>query len=258
MKKLTIFILIIFLPLLSFALDYKEYILLHNSNLCSNYFDHLEQKHNIPQHLLRSISVIETGRWHHQVKFYFPWPWAVNQGGKAYYFATKNEAIVGVKKMLEKGLTNIDIGCMQINIHHHPAALLNLNQAFEPKDNIEYAASFLKSHYKQSNNWKKAVASYHSQAEVGQEYAKKVYKIWSDYASSKLHYNYCTSNTGKLISCDSIDVNTTLGTPDLKEKLVLYPQNVTNHIKVSSVNPRKDLKRLKSVMIPYSLNNEIN
>ena len=257
MKQIIVFILITFSSFSSFALSYQEYILLHNSNLCSNYFDYYEQKHEIPKHLLRSISIIETGRWHSKAKFYFPWTWAVNQGGKAYYFANKKEAIKGVKKMLEKGVTNIDIGCMQINLHHHPSAFLNLDQAFEPQDNIEYAALFLKGHYRQSNDWQKAVAYYHSQAKIGLTYAAKVFKLWSEYSSKKTHYNYCTSNMGELVSCNNLEAISSYSATNEKEKLYFYPQNATNSIKVSSVKPRKELRRLRSTMIPYSTNSEL-
>ena len=191
LRLIYVQISIIFFSCFANALDYSEYLFLHSSNQCSNYFDHFEHKHQIPQHLLRSISIVETGRWHPTAKIYLPWPWAVNQGGKSYYFNTKNEAIAKVKEMLELGLTNIDIGCMQINLHHHPEAFLNLNQAFEPRDNIAYAANFLIRHYQQSENWQEAIASYHSQAPIGQAYAMKVLKIWSDYKDNKLsHIKY--------------------------------------------------------------------
>lgn len=255
MIKIIAFILIIFSSPLSFALNYQEYILLHNSNLCSNYFNYIEEKHNIPQHLLRSISVVETGRWHSKAKFYFPWPWAVNQAGKSYYFSNKKEAIAAVKKMLESGLTNIDIGCMQINLHHHPKAFLNLNEAFEPKENIEYAAVFLKNHYKKLNNWQSAIASYHSQTELGKKYSRKINKIWSDYASGKIPHNYCTSNTGELSSCNSADSNTN---EKIKEKLSFSTRNDINDSKPTVKKQRKESKRLKSVMVPYSKNNEID
>ena len=246
-----LFICIIFCPFFSSAIDYQQYLMLHNSNQCGNYFEYFEQKHSIPQHLLRSISVVETGRWHKQAKIYLPWPWAVNQAGKAYYFATKNEAIEGVKKMLKKGLTNIDIGCMQINLHHHPAAFLNLNQAFEPRDNIEYAANFLKRHYIKSQDWQKAVAFYHSQASVGQVYANKVIKIWTKYQQNELAYSYCTSAQGDMVPCGK-ENKTSLAL--VKEKLYFSASNVTTTISEENiVKPRKSLKRLKSAMIPYSI-----
>lgn len=227
---------------------------MHNSNKCSNYFEYIEEKHNLPKHLLRSISAVETGRWHSQSQLYFFWPWAVNQGGRAYYYATKEEAIAGVKKMLEKGLTSIDIGCMQINLHHHSDAFINLDQAFEPKDNIEYAAYFLKRNYHKYYNWFQAIASYHSQTEIGKSYAEKVLKIRSNYESNRLAYNPCMSITGEIVSCNS---DKRILSSIKKEKLPFVVSAVNNSL-MTKPKPRKDSKRLKSNMIPYSVSSEEN
>lgn len=250
MMRALLFVLFLAQPLL--ALEYDEYKLFHYSNMCSNYFDHFEQKHNIPTHLLRSISVVESGRWHDKSGIYLPWPWAVNQGGKAYYFATKEDAIEGVKKMLTKGITNIDVGCMQINLHHHPSAFANLQQAFEPKDNIAYAANFLINHYKQTSSWQKAVASYHSLTSIGYAYASKVFKFHSNYANNLLAINYCTSTNGEIISCKTATKNGTGGNFYLSNHKEILPANKTN-IKLSLEHSRKNPKRLKSAMILYSV-----
>lgn len=252
MSRFLLFLSVYFVPYFSLGISYQEYIYMHNSNQCSNYFEHIEDKHSLPKHLLRSISAVETGRWHSQSQLYFFWPWAVNQGGRAYYYANKEEAIREVRKMLEKGLTSIDIGCMQINLHHHSDAFLNLNQAFEPKDNIEYAAYFLKHNYKKYYNWFEAVASYHSKADIGKSYAEKVLKIRANYETQKLSYNPCMSAIGEIISCNS-DKGTLSSIR--KEKLPFVSSTVNNNL-MPKIKPRKDSKRLKSSMIPYSVSIE--
>lgn len=250
---MNIFIVIIITLLTSFlshALDYNEYIFLNNSKQCNNYFSYVEDKHNIPQNLLRSISVVETGRWHKDAKLFFTWPWTVNQQGKSYYFSTKKEAIEAVKKMLKSGLTNIDIGCMQINLHHHPEAFLNLEEAFDPKMNIEYAANFLIKNYQILNNWSKAIAYYHSQNSIGKLYADKVIKIHTDYNNSKLPFDFCTSATEGIISCNGLfsysKDNLPFSLPDDNTKEIILSDNI---------KPQRNLKRLKSNMISYSINN---
>ncbi len=238
MSKYLICIIIAFFSLNTCAGDYQEYLLLHYSNYCSNYFDHFEKKYNIPKHLLRSISIVETGRWHPEAKAYLPWPWAINQGGKSYYLKSKKEAIEKVKQMLQDGFTNIDIGCMQINLHHHPNSFTNLSQGFDPKENIEYAANFLKKNYQLSENWQAAIAAYHSQAPIGYDYAKKVLKIWSKYLQDTSKESWCIAGEGKASICK-------------KEELI---PTKSSDIIVS--NPKKNLKRLKSPMITYSVTNE--
>ena len=254
MNKFFAYLVVFFFQLLnshtSNANDYEEYLFLHNSNQCNNYFDHFELKYQIPKHLLRSISIIETGRWSSNSQMYLPWPWSINHAGQPYYFANKKEAILKVMELLESGFTNIDIGCMQINLHHHPDAFLDLNQAFEPKNNIEYAATFLVQHYQQSQNWQQAIAFYHSQSQVGKLYANKVLKIWSKYQDNKYNSN-CINYDGKLIPCNNT-TTTNIYDYKKKEKLPLIKANDTNHSKEQINSPQKDPKRLKSSMILYS------
>jgi hypothetical protein len=169
---------------------------------------------------------------------------------------SKKEAVVKVKQMLEDGLTNIDIGCMQINLHHHPDAFLNLNDAFEPKNNIEYAANFLIQNYNQSQNWQQAIAFYHSKGSVGQDYAMQVLKKWSDYSENKLNYTHCNAADGSVISCNNATYKDKISKELDKEKLPFINSADTNEVKRKIKNPKMDSKRLKSSMILYSIHNE--
>lgn len=251
--KFKLIIFLTFFAKICFAIDYQEYLFIHNSNQCNNYFDHVERKFNIPKDLLRSISIAETGRWQNKSKTYLPWPWAVNQAGDSYYFKNKKQAIEAVKKMLEQGITNIDIGCMQINLHHHPEAFLNLNQAFEAKDNIEYAAKFLVKHYQYLGSWEKSVAAYHSFSENGKNYAKKVLTIWSNYKKNKLEYANCIGGNNFHSSC--IDTTISKKTVVLEKEELLISNNNDKSKASKSRKITKDLKRIKSNMILYSLSN---
>ncbi len=150
----------------------------HISKKCSRYFSYFENKYKIPTKLLHSVSLIESGRWNKNTKQLLPWPWAVNKSGKSYFFKTKKEAVDSVKKMIDEGNSNIDIGCMQINLKYHNQAFKNLNHVFEPRHNIEYAATLLKKHYKRYTNWKNAVAAYHSASSLGDTYSRKVIALW--------------------------------------------------------------------------------
>lgn len=241
----------------SIALNYEEYLFLNNSKQCSNYFEYVEEKYGIPKNLMRSISVVETGRWHKDTKMYFTWPWTVNQEGNSNYYSTKKEAIKKVKDLLERGYTNIDIGCMQINLHHHPEAFLNLEQAFDPKTNIEYAAKFLATNYQKLKSWPKAVAFYHSQNSIGKEYSDKVFKMHNNYRTKKFDYDFCTSATGEIISCTNIFYYTKENLPSIfaSDNSNNKGNTKSDVNKQKKYNLRKSPKRLKSNMIPYSINN---
>jgi soluble lytic murein transglycosylase-like protein len=86
---------------------------------------------------------------------------------------------------------------MQINLKHHLDAFDSLNQAFDPKENIEYGAKFLKSKYDQLGSWHKAIAHYHSATyELGSKYKQDVIKIannmelYKDSINMYSGYNY--------------------------------------------------------------------
>lgn len=45
-----------------------------------------------------------------------PWPWAVNVAGKGYWFNTRSEAERFVDRQISNGVTNMDIGLLQVNL----------------------------------------------------------------------------------------------------------------------------------------------
>ncbi|WP_341747975.1 lytic transglycosylase domain-containing protein [Candidatus Tisiphia endosymbiont of Dascillus cervinus] len=148
------------------------------SHKCSRMFPYFEKVHKIPPNTLHSIALKESGKKHTEYKIKVVWPWTVNVEGKGYYFNTKKEATSFVKKQIIQGKENIDVGCMQINLKHHLNAFNSLNQAFDPKKNVAYAAKFLKAKYDQLGSWHKAIAHYHSAThEFGSKYKQDVIKI---------------------------------------------------------------------------------
>src|SRR4029079_10379480 len=105
-------------------------------------------------HLLSAIASTESGRYHEGLQIKVPWPWTINVGGKGYWFDSKEEAIAAVRKYQHRGIQSIDVGCMQVNLYHHPEGFASLDQAFEPEHNVAYAASFLRSLYQEDGTWK--------------------------------------------------------------------------------------------------------
>ena len=75
---------------------------------------------------------------------------------------TKQQAINAVQTLQRMGLSNIDVGCMQINLHYHPAAFKSLDNAFDPTINVTYAANYLKALRKDMSSWREAAGIYHS------------------------------------------------------------------------------------------------
>ena len=168
---------------------------LNDSNRCMRYFTYFEKQQDIPLDLLKAVSLTESGIWHKESKNIIPWPWAVNFEGKSYIYKSKTEAVKAVLSFIKQGHRVIDVGCMQINLHHHPKAFKSIEEAFEPKHNIAYAASFLKSHFIRHKNWHKAVAAYHSSnKQFGHPYAFKVIENWRNISRSAL---FATNKSSK-------------------------------------------------------------
>ncbi len=140
-----------------------------------------ERAGGIPAQLLAAIGRVESGRRDPVSGSYSPWPWTVNAEGRGYFFDSKAEAIAAVRKMRADGMRSIDVGCMQVNLMHHPDAFASLEAAFDPMQNATYAAKFLNDLHSQGNGWPQAAALYHSaNPELGEPYQRKVLAAWPD------------------------------------------------------------------------------
>jgi hypothetical protein len=150
------------------------------SQLCRPAIDAAERRHNIPARLLAAIARVESGRPDPGGEI-SPWPWAVNAEGQGFFFDSKAEAITAVNGMRARGIRSIDVGCMQVNLVHHPDAFASLEQAFDPAANADYAARFLNKLFSQTGAWPKAAAWYHSATpELGDPYSRRVMAAWPE------------------------------------------------------------------------------
>jgi len=160
-----------------------------DSVICLDAAARLEKEFNIPPYILTAIALTETGKKKdiEGQDFFTPTPWAINIEGKGYYFSSKADAMIKVKKALALGKKSIDVGCMQINLKYHGDAFASLEDAFNPYLNMRYAAEFVISLYERKKDWKKAVGHYHSGTpSLGVPYSDKVESNW-ERAASLLH-----------------------------------------------------------------------
>lgn len=148
-------------------------------NNCAEHIAQYEKQHNIPEGLLQAMSKVESGR-KDDTGHIVAWPWTVNAEGQGYYFPTKEAAIIAVRKMQLQGIKSIDVGCMQVNLYHHPNAFRTLEDAFEPSKNVAYAARFLTGLKNTHASWNLAVAHYHSANPSHHiPYHKNVMGVWT-------------------------------------------------------------------------------
>ena len=147
--------------------------------LCQAAIQAAERGTIIPDHLLAAIGRVESGRPDPRTGQWLPWPWTVNAEGQGLYFATQAEAVAAVQRLQDQGVRSIDVGCMQVNLMHHPQAFATLEQAFDPQTNARYAARFLIQLFHQTADWPKAGALYHSATpEIAADYARRLEAVW--------------------------------------------------------------------------------
>jgi hypothetical protein len=148
--------------------------------LCSAETARFERQYGIPAQLLDAISVVESGRYDRAKRATLAWPWTVTAEGNGKYFPTKTEAVAEVKRLKARGVKNIDVGCMQVNLYYHPDAFSSVEDAFEPSSNVAYAARFLKGLFSATNHWITAASYYHSQTpHLAAAYRDRLMKVWN-------------------------------------------------------------------------------
>lgn len=149
--------------------------------LCREAIAEAEQTRDLPPHLLAAIARTESGRWHGERSENLAWPWTVMAEGEGRFLPTKAAAIQTVRALQARGVRNIDVGCMQVNLHYHPEAFGSLESAFDPAVNVAYAAAFLAELRADARSWTRAVGQYHSRDAIrGNGYRAKVFKAWRE------------------------------------------------------------------------------
>ena len=149
--------------------------------LCPEAIAAQEKSQAIPKHLLSAIALAESARKHPTFGKRMPWPWTVMAEGEGRYLPSKLAAITEVRELQARGIRNIDVGCMQVNLYHHPDAFYSLENAFDPAANVAYASKFLRSLYEESGSWQEAAGRYHSATpELKEPYRDRVVTFWNE------------------------------------------------------------------------------
>lgn len=134
-----------------------------------------EPRSGLPPGLLLAIALVESGRSDPRTGRFEPWPWSLNVEGEGRAPPSLAAAAAEVAALQAEGRRSIDIGCMQVNLLHHPEAFPDVATGLRPEANIRYAILFLKSLQARFGNWAEAIANYHSaDAERGANYHRRV------------------------------------------------------------------------------------
>jgi len=149
------------------------------SAACSAAIGIAEGRHGTAPGLLSAIAKAESGRPVPPLPGLQPWPWAVNADGAAMYFDSKPAAVVWTRLALARGVRQVDVGCMQVNLQSHPEAFRDLDDAFDPAANADYAARFLlRLRADAGGDWTAATGFYHSRTPgLAADYRERVAAI---------------------------------------------------------------------------------
>lgn len=134
-----------------------------------------EREAGLPTGLLAAMARVESGRRDPETGRFHPWPWTINAEGRGSFFPTKAAAVAAVQALHAQGVRSIDVGCMQINLRHHPSAFSGLEEAFDPAANARYAARFLNGLQATRGDWMRSASHYHSQTpELAEAYRARI------------------------------------------------------------------------------------
>ena len=149
--------------------------------LCGVLARQAERAQGIPTGLVHAVALAESGRWLADEGTTRPWPWTVTSGGDSFYLPSRSEALRKIHELQSEGRSNIDVGCMQVNLGYHGHEFASVADALEPASNVAYAARFLKQLRDETQSWSRATARYHSRhPDRGQAYRDKVFRLWDE------------------------------------------------------------------------------
>lgn len=136
--------------------SYDAALAASQSSVCEREMQRASERHQVPLGVLYAVGLTETGRKGSLQ------PYALNVEGRALYSESAAEAIRKFQTARAEGAKLIDLGCMQINYYYHGRQFRSLADMLEPRENVEYAARFLKELRQREGTWTLAVARYHA------------------------------------------------------------------------------------------------
>ena len=124
--------------------------------VCEREMTRAAKKYDVPLGVLYAVGMTETGR---RGSLH---PFALNIEGPSYFPDTLAEAVARFELARKNGAKLIDIGCMQINHLYHGSQFRSVYDMFDPRQNVDYAARFLKELRAKEGSWTLAAARYHA------------------------------------------------------------------------------------------------
>jgi hypothetical protein len=97
----------------------------------------------VPVRVIHGIALVESGKiWSDGMKR--PWPWTLNSAQGSMFFADRASAASALRRILDSGVSNVDIGYMQINCGFHCWRVRFPEDLLDPQTNLRVASDILK------------------------------------------------------------------------------------------------------------------
>lgn len=91
-----------------------------------------------------------------------PYPWTLCVRGTGKRYRDYGQTLAALQDYVDRGVTNVDCGAMQVNWHWHHDKLGSFARALDPYLNLAVGAAIVRGHYEARRSWHKAVALYHT------------------------------------------------------------------------------------------------
>lgn len=128
----------------------------NDAMVCESEMTRAAKKYDVPLGVLYAVALTETGRRGSLQ------PFALDIEGASYFPSTLSKASQRFEQARRAGAKLIDIGCMQINYYYHGSHFSSVAAMFDPHENVDYAAQFLKDLRVKEGSWTLAAARYHA------------------------------------------------------------------------------------------------
>ena len=126
------------------------------TNVCEREIISASRENGVPVAVLYAVALTETGQKGSLSEY------AMNVGGRPVFNRSLEDALKIYAKARRDGVLLIDVGCMQINFHYHGKSFHSIEEMFDPRRNVRYAADFLRRLHASEGAWTNAVARYHA------------------------------------------------------------------------------------------------
>ena len=121
---------------------------------CTDHAIEAERQYQLPPGLLLAVSLVETGMGGK------PRPLAINDDGRPVVPETLDEARRHLRDPAGRLKTGLFVGCMQLSVTWHAQNFKPVDRIVEPRENVFYAARYLKRLRAEMGSWTKAIGRY--------------------------------------------------------------------------------------------------